>query len=44
MPNNMQEVSHALMRMVSPTAPGGSTCAIAKTRAIIGPPKNIILC
>jgi trans-aconitate 2-methyltransferase len=41
MPNNMQEVSHALMRMVSADGPWADRLVpIAKTRAIIGPPEE----
>jgi trans-aconitate 2-methyltransferase len=37
MPNNMQEVSHALMRMVAADGPwAGRLVPIAKTRAVIG--------
>lgn len=39
MPNNMQEVSHAAMRMISADGPwAGRLVPIAKTRAVIGPP------
>lgn len=39
MPNNMHEVSHALMRMVAADSPWADRLVpIAKTRAIIGPP------
>jgi trans-aconitate 2-methyltransferase len=38
MPNNMQEVSHALMRMISADGPWSDRLVpIAKTRAVIGP-------
>ncbi len=39
MPNNMHEVSHALMRMISADGPWADRLVpIAKTRAVIGPP------
>lgn len=39
MPNNMQEVSHAAMRMISADGPWAERLVpIAKTRAMIGPP------
>jgi trans-aconitate 2-methyltransferase len=39
MPNNMQEVSHAAMRMISADGPWAERLVpIAKTRAVIGPP------
>ena len=38
MPNNMQEVSHALMRMIAADGPWSDRLVpIAKTRAVIGP-------
>jgi len=38
MPNNMQEVSHALMRMISADGPWSDRLVpIAKTRAVLGP-------
>ena len=41
MPNNMQEVSHALMRMISADGPWSDRLVpIAKTRAVIGPPEE----